>query len=106
MSALDRLGVHVEMLARPVEIPEAIPFARDDVHHSYDAAAAHRFWLALTEIHRAMSQFRAGFVGKASPVHFFWGGFVLALSRFSGPGAPLHRGRSPTCSHRAMPLAY
>ncbi|HKB17671.1 MAG TPA: DUF5996 family protein [Candidatus Dormibacteraeota bacterium] len=106
MSALDRLGVHVEMLARPVEIPEAIPFARDDVHHSYDAAAAHRFWLALTEIHRAMSQFRAGFVGKASPVHFFWGGFDLAVSRFSGRVAPLHPGGAPNCADWVMQLAY
>src|SRR5258708_21330280 len=106
MSALDRLGVHVEMLARPVEIPEAIPFARDDVHHSYDAAAAHRFWLALTEIHRAMSQFRAGFVGKASPVHFFWGGFDLAVSPFSGRVPPLPPGAAPNCADWVIQLAY
>jgi len=106
MSTLDSLGVHVEMLARPVEIPEAIPFARDDVHHSYDPAAARRLWLALTEIHRVMSQFRARFVGKASPVHFFWGGFDLAVSRFSGRVAPLHPGGAPNCADWVMQLAY
>jgi uncharacterized protein DUF5996 len=106
MSALDSLGVHVKLLARPVEIPEAIPFARDDVHHSYDAAAAHRFWLALTEIHRVMSRFRARFVGKASPVHLFWGGFDLAVSRFSGRPAPPHPGGVPNCADWVMELAY
>src|SRR5260370_23350083 len=85
MSALDRLGVHVEMLARPVEIPEAIPFARDALHHSHHAAASHRFWLALTEIHRAMSQFRAGFVGKASPAHLFCVVFHVAVRRLPSP---------------------
>jgi Family of unknown function (DUF5996) len=106
MTALDSLGVHVEMLARPVEIPEAIPFAEDEVHHSYDAAAAHRFWLALTDSHRVMSQFRARFVGKASPVHFFWGGFDLAVSRFSGRVAPPHPGGVPNCADWVMQLAY
>jgi len=106
MSTLDSLGVHVKMLARPVEIPEAIPFAEDDVHHSYDAAAARRFWLALTGAHRVMSAFRARFLGKASPVHFFWGGFDLAVSRFSGRVAPPHPGGVPNCADWVMQLAY
>lgn len=106
MSALNSLAVHVRILARPVEIPDATPFARDEVHHSYDAAAAHRFWLALTKAHRVMSMFRAGFVGKASPVHFFWGGFDLAVSRFSGRVAPLHPGGAPNCADWVMQLAY
>jgi Family of unknown function (DUF5996) len=106
MSTLDSLGVHIKMLARPVEIPEAIPFARDDVHHSYDGTAAHRFWLALTGSHRVMSQFRARFLGKVSPVHFFWGGFDLAVSRFSGRVAPPHPGGVPNCADWVMQLAY
>jgi len=105
-SALDSLGVHVKMLAKPVEIPDAIPFANDDVHHSYDANAAQSFWLALTNVHRVMSRFRAGFTGKVSPVHFFWGGFDLAVTRFSGRVAPPHPGGVPNCADWVMQLAY
>jgi hypothetical protein len=106
MGALADLGVHVAMLARPVEVPEAILFASDDRHASYDAAAAHRFWLALVQMHRVMSRFRAGFVGKASPVHFFWGGADLAASRFSGRTAPRHPGGVPNCADWVQELAY
>jgi hypothetical protein len=106
MSALDTLGVSVKMLARPVEIVDAIPFAKDWVHHSYDPGAAHRIWLALTNAHRVMAQFRAGFLGKVSPVHFFWGGFDLAVSRFSGRVAPKHPGGVPNCGDWVMELAY
>jgi Family of unknown function (DUF5996) len=106
IGALDSLGVNFKMLARPVEVPDAIPFARDRVHHSYDPAAAHRIWLALTNTHRVMSQFRAGFLGKVSPVHFFWGGFDLAVSRFSGRVAPKHPGGVPNCADWVMELAY
>src|SRR5205807_1625778 len=105
-SALDSLGVHVKMLAKPVEIPDAIPFAKDDVHHSYDANAAQSFWLALTNVHRVMSRFRAGFTGKVSPVHFFWGGFDLAVTRFSGRTAPPHPGGAPHCGPEVMHEAY
>lgn len=106
MAALDDLGVHVSMLARPVEIPDAIPFAQDELHRDYDAGAAQRFWLALIEAHLVMSRFRAGFVGKSSPVHFFWGGFDLAVTRFSGRTAPRHPGGVPNCADWVMELAY
>ena len=86
------------MLARPVEIADATPFASDEVHKDYDPEAARRFWLALVQAHRVMAEFRARFVGKASPVHFFWGGFDLAVSRFSGRTAPKHPGGAPNCA--------
>ena len=106
MAALDGLGVHVAILARPVELPEAVPFAEDERHCSYDAAAAHRFWLALLQAHRVMSEFRGRFVGKASPVHFFWGAADLAVSRFSGRRAPTHPGGVPNCADWVMVEAY
>jgi hypothetical protein len=106
MAALDELGVHVAMLARPVEIVEAVPFADDTRHCSYDPAAIHRFWLALVQIHRVFTLFRSRYVGKASPVHFFWGGFDLAVSRFSGRPAPRHPGGAPNCADWVMQLAY
>jgi len=106
MTSLHELGVTVKLLARPVEVPEAIPFAEDTRHCSYDAAAAHRFWVALRDSHRVMARFRAGFCGKASPVHFFWGGFDLAVTRFSGRPAPKYRGEVPNCADWVMDLAY
>jgi hypothetical protein len=106
MSALHSLGVNVKILARPVEIPVAIPFAEDELHRTYDAGAAERFWLALRQAHRLMFRFRARFQGKVSPVHFFWGGFDLAVSRFSGRPAPKHRGGIPNCPDWVMELAY
>src|SRR5207245_11047635 len=105
-SALDSLGVHVKMLAKPVEIPDAIPLAKDVVHHSYAANAAQSFWLALTNVHRVMSRFRAGFAGKVSPVHFFWGGFDLAVTRLSGRVAPPHPRGAASCADWVMQLAY
>ena len=104
--ALREIGVSVTMLARPVEVPDAIPFAEDRVHADYDAAAVGRFWQALVRADRVMKQFRAGFVGKVSPVHFFWGGFDLAVSRFSGRHAPKHPGGVPNCADWVMELAY
>jgi hypothetical protein len=104
--ALGDLGIHVPMLARPVELPEVIPFAEDEVHRSYDAVAAQRFWLALVQAHRVMTQFRGRFIGKVSPVHFFWGADDLAVSRFSGRPAPKHRGGIPNCADYVQELAY
>ncbi len=98
MTALSQLSVQVRILARPVELPVAIPFEEDDQHRSYDAAAVHRFWLALLQAHRVMSVFRARFIGKASPVHFFWGAGDLAVTRFSGRRAPKHAGGDPELS--------
>lgn len=106
MSALGDLGVQVEIMARPVEVEHAIPFALDTEHASYDANAVHRFWLALLQSHRVLSLFRGRFIGKASPVHFFWGGFDLATTRFSGRSAPLHPGNVPNCADWVMHQAY
>jgi uncharacterized protein DUF5996 len=106
MTALDALGVHVQILARPVEVPVAIPFADDTEHRDYDGAAMHRFWLALLQADRVLREFRARFVGKNSPVHFFWGAFDLATTRFSGRPAPLHPGGAPNCADWVMQEAY
>ena len=106
MATLDGVGVHVAVLARPVETARAVPFAQDDEHCSYDPAAARRFWAALVQADRVMRRFRAGFVGKASPVHFFWGAFDLAASRFSGRPAPKHPGGVPNCADWVQQLAY
>jgi hypothetical protein len=74
----------------PVEIPDPIPFEQDREHAAYDPRWAHEFWRALVEVDRVLKQFRSGFLGKASPVHFFWGGFDMAVTRFSGRVAPPH----------------
>ena len=106
MSALDDLGVRIKILARPVELAIAIPFAEDEQHHSYDAAAVHRFWIALVQADRVMWTFRSRFIGKASPVHFFWGAADLAVTRFSGRPAPRHPGGAPNCPDWVQELAY
>ena len=95
MAALDSLGLHVEIHARPNEVVDAIAFAEDHVHRSYDAEYANRFWRALLQIDRVFKIFRARFIGKCSPVHFFWGGPDLAVTRFSGRTAPRHPGGVP-----------
>ena len=106
MAALEDLGVPVRIAATPNEVARAIPFAEDTEHHSYDPAAARRFWLALVATHAVMERFRARFIGKVSPVHFFWGGPDLAVTRFSGRRAPRHRGGVPNCPDRVQVLAY
>ncbi|HEY3842133.1 MAG TPA: DUF5996 family protein [Acidimicrobiales bacterium] len=106
LAALDQLGVSVHLYPRPSEIAEAIPFDQDEIHRSYDAGAAHRFWLALVQADRVMQQFRGGFLGKASPVHFFWGGPDLAVTRFSGRRAPKHPGGVPNCPDWVQEEAY
>jgi Family of unknown function (DUF5996) len=106
MATLTDLGVEVSILARPVEVPESIPFAADQRRRPYDAGAAKRFWLALSQMQRVLAGFRAGFIGKASPVHFFWGGFDLAVTRFSGRTAPEHPGGVPNCADWVMKEAY
>lgn len=106
MAALASVGVEVDILARPVEVPVAVPFAEDTEVRRYDPAAAQRFWLALVEVDRLFRRFRAGFRGKASPVHFFWGAFDLAVTRFSGRPAPLHPGGAPNCADWVMHEAY
>ena len=105
-SHLDDLGIDVAIHTTPNELPDVIPFEADNVHADYDAEAMHRFWLSLVSANRVMSQFRAGFRGKASPVHFFWGAFDLAVTRFSGRPAPRHPGGIPNCPDRVMAEAY
>ena len=103
---LAELSVEVRILARPVEVAVAIPFAEDEEHASYDAEFATRFWRSLVAAHRVMTEFRSRFIGKVSPVHFFWGGFDLSVTRFSGREAPLHPGGSPNCAAWVMQRAY
>ena len=106
MAMLQELGAPVTILPRPQEVVAAIPFPDDEQHRAYDAVAVHRLWLALVHAHRVMTRFRAGFVGKASPVHFFWGGPDLAVTRFSGRRAPRHPGGVPNCADWVQELAY
>jgi hypothetical protein len=88
MGRLRALGLEVGIWTMPVEIANPIRFEQDHVHASYDAAQAHRFWHVLTQVDQVFAVFRGRFLGKASPVHFFWGGFDLAVTRFSGRRAP------------------
>jgi hypothetical protein len=85
---LAALGLDVHLWTRPVEVPDAVPFDEDEVHREYDPAWAHRFWRVLRGADAAMRSLCHGYVGKQSPVHFFWGSFDLALTRFSGRRAP------------------
>ncbi len=106
MEALDELGIHVRIFTRPVEVVEAVPFEKDTRHASYDADAVQRFWRALVTANGVLTDFRARFIGKDSPVHFFWGAFDLAVTRFSGRTAPRHPGGVPNCADWAMVEAY
>ena len=92
---MEGLGVTVAINEMPNEVPDPIRFSQDRTHASYDADAAHRFWRALVQADRVFKHFRSGFLGKASPVHFFWGSFDLAVTRFSGRRAPRHPGGVP-----------
>lgn len=95
MAALESLGIEVKIWKMPVEIPNPIPFDHDTVHASYDPLYANRFWQILVICDEIFKQFRAGFIGKASPIHFFWGSFDLAVTRFSGRRAPERAGADP-----------
>jgi hypothetical protein len=88
MASLAELGVNVKIWTKPQELPDPIPFEKDTIHKSYDAEAAHRFWRILVWVDSVLKDFRAGFIGKVSPVHFFWGSFDHAVTRFSGRRAP------------------
>jgi hypothetical protein len=88
MAALRKLGIEVHFHGAPDEVPDPIPFARDQKHASYDPEYANRFWRILVSVEKVFQEFRAGFIGKCSPVHFFWGSFDLAVTRFSGRRAP------------------
>jgi hypothetical protein len=89
-----------------VEVEVAIPFAEDTEHASYDQDAANRWWRIMVQTDRVLKRFRGRFEGKSSPVHFFWGSFDIAATRFSGRGAPLHPGGAPNCPDYVMQEAY
>ncbi len=91
LGALAELGVDVRIWPVPVEVPDPIPFPEDE-RSAHDREAAERYWRALVEIQRVFLRFRGGYLGKSSPVHFFWGSFDLAVTRFSGRVAPTHPG--------------
>ncbi len=100
------LSIDVEIWTRPVEIAERTPFDKDHQHAAYDPDAAHAFWRTLVQVHRVFSQFRGRFLGKCSPVHLFWGGFDLAVTRFSGRRAPLYTGAAPNVHPHVMHESY
>lgn len=106
MGRLRALGIDVAISTTPCEVVDAIPFDADDDHAAYDADYANRFWRLLLSADRVLKRFRAGFVGKASPVHFFWGSFDLAVTRFSGRAAPPHPGGVPHLADRVVRDAY
>ena len=106
MDVLGGLGVEVAIREMPNEVANPIRFSQDRVHAAYDAAAAHRFWRALVQADRIFKLFRTGFLGKASPVHFFWGSFDLAVTRFSGRPAPPHPGGVPGLPDAVTREAY
>jgi hypothetical protein len=95
MSALQSLGIDVHIWPMPVEIPNPIRFDRDTQHASYDPEYAQRFWRILTLVDPVFKEFRGRFVGKHSPIHFFWGSFDLASTRFSGRRAPERKDADP-----------
>jgi hypothetical protein len=103
---LRELGVSILLNELPCELPDAIPFSQDRVHAAYDADATHRFWRALVQVDRVLKLFRSGFIGKVSPVHFFWGSFDLAVTRFSGRQAPPHPGGVPGLPDTVAREAY
>jgi hypothetical protein len=88
LAALRSLGAEVKIWRMPVEIPDPIPFDEDRIHAAYDPDAVNRLWRILLSVNEVMQEFRAGFIGKSSPVHFFWGSFDMAVTRFSGRTAP------------------
>ena len=106
MAALAELGIHVAIDEMPNELPEPIRFSLDQKHASYDPDAVRRFLQILVNADRVFKQFRTGFLGKASPVHFFWGSFDLAVTRFSGRRAPRHPGGVPHLSDAVACEAY
>jgi hypothetical protein len=106
MQVLRELNVKVSINELPCELLQPIRFSQDRVHASYDAAAVRRFWRVLLQADRVLKLFRSGFIGKASPVHFFWGSFDLAVTRFSGRRAPLHPGGVPGLRDEVTREAY
>ena len=106
MGELESLDIGVRIRTKPTEVAVAIPFEQDEQHASYDRDQAHACWQGFAAAHRVLTRFRGPFIGKASPVHFFWGGFDLAVTRFSGRAAPRHRGGAPNCPDWVQEEAY
>jgi Family of unknown function (DUF5996) len=106
MADLAELGIHIVIDEMPNELPEPIRFSQDNRHASYDPSAVRRFFQILANADQVFKQFRTGFLGKASPVHFFWGSFDLAVTRFSGRRAPRHPGGVPNLSDAVACEAY
>src|SRR3990172_5468571 len=106
MRILTEPGIEVHINELPNEIPDAIRFSEDHVHASYDREYAERHWRVLLQVNRVLHKFRTSFIGKCSPVHFFWGSFDLAVTRFSGRRAPLHPGGVPYLSDAGAHEAY
>jgi hypothetical protein len=105
-SVMSELGIALCFLPRPDEVPDRTPFSEDRHHATYDAEAAHRYWEALIRVTPVFESFRAGFVGKSSPVQLFWGGMDLCVSRFSGRPAPEHPGGMPGLPDAVVKEAY
>jgi len=106
MSALDELGLGTEINTKPVEVETSIPFELDQEHASYEPDHAERFWRQLIQADRVFHAFRSRFIGKVSPVHLFWGGLDLAVTRFSGRPAPRHPGGAPNVGAWVMVEGY
>ncbi len=106
MSALNDLDLPVHINHLPNEIADPIPFEKDETHRAYDGVMANRFWRVLAQADRVFKEFRARFCGKCSPVHFFWGSFDLAVTRFSGRAAPPHPGGIPHLPDAVTREAY
>lgn len=106
LGTLAEMNLPVSINEAPCEIAGAIAFSHDHTHASYDRESAHRFWRVLLQVDRVFKIFRSGFLGKASPVHFFWGSFDLAVTRFSGRAAPAYSGVVPGVSQAIMREAY
>jgi hypothetical protein len=106
MGELAKLELHVDIFRKPNEIEDPIRFDQDEIHRAYDRDYANRFWRILVQSDRVLKEFRARFIGKCSPVHFFWGSADLAVTRFSGRRAPEHPGGVPGLPDRVTREAY
>jgi hypothetical protein len=110
LNMLRAVGIEVKIWRMPVEIPDPIPFDQDRVHASYDPEYVRRFWQILVSVDRVFNEFRSRFIGKSSPVHFFWGSFDLAVTRFSGRRAPERPGADvitrEAYSHEASSVGF
>ena len=106
MGLLGDVGVSVAINELPSELPNPVRFSSDHTHKAYDPGASYRFWRALVRVDHIFKLFRSGFLGKVSPVHFFWGSFDLAVTRFSGRRAPLHPGGVPGLPDAVAREAY